>query len=132
MPRHVIVYDQMYIDSLIFCGVSFVCSMMQQQPLMGQGPLTFEALRSQSHTPHSVGLLWTTDWPSQRPLLGNTQHSQERDMQALNGIRTRNPSKREAVDPRLRPRGHRNRLSCIVYSNVQHNTGKFSEVSWFL
>jgi hypothetical protein len=47
--------------------------------------------------------------PSQKPLLGNTQHSQETDIHASGGIRTRYSSYRAAVDPRLRPRGHRNR-----------------------
>ena len=41
----------------------------------------------------------------QRPLPDNTQHSQQTDIPAPGGIRTRNPSKRAAVDPRLRPRG---------------------------
>jgi hypothetical protein len=30
-------------------------------PLMGQGPLVFEALRSHSDTSHSAGRLWTSD-----------------------------------------------------------------------
>jgi len=34
---------------------------MAQQPLVGQGILIVEALRSHSHTHHSVGLLWTSD-----------------------------------------------------------------------
>ena len=40
----------------------------------------------------------------------NTQHSQETDIHALGGIRTRNPSKRAAADPHLRQRGHWGRL----------------------
>jgi hypothetical protein len=36
---------------------------MAQQPLVGQGLLIIEALRSHSDTPHSVGLLWTSDQP---------------------------------------------------------------------
>jgi hypothetical protein len=36
----------------------------------------------------------------------NTQHSQETDIHAPGGIRTLNPSKRAAADPRVRPRGH--------------------------
>ena len=44
--------------------------------------------------------------PSQRPVPDNTQHSQETDVYAPDGIRTRNPSKLAAADPRLRPRGH--------------------------
>jgi hypothetical protein len=36
----------------------------------------------------------------------NTQHSQQRDTHAPDGIRTRNPSEQAAVDPRLRPLCH--------------------------
>jgi hypothetical protein len=32
-----------------------------QEPLVGQGLLIIEASPSHSHTPHSVGLLWTSD-----------------------------------------------------------------------
>ena len=34
------------------------------------------------------------------------QHSQGTEIHTPGGIRTRNPSKRAAADPRLRPRGH--------------------------
>ena len=43
---------------------------------------------------------------SQRPLLDNTQQSQQTDIHAHGVIQTRNPSKPPAADPRLRPRGH--------------------------
>ena len=33
------------------------------QPLVGEGLLIIEASRSHSDTPHSVGLLWTSDQP---------------------------------------------------------------------
>jgi len=36
---------------------------MAEQPVVGQGFLIIEALRSHSDTPHSVGLLWTSDQP---------------------------------------------------------------------
>jgi len=36
---------------------------MTQQPLLGQGLLIIEASRSYSDTPHSVGLLWTSERP---------------------------------------------------------------------
>ena len=36
---------------------------MAQQPLVGQGVLIIEASCSHSDTPHSVGLLWTSDQP---------------------------------------------------------------------
>ena len=45
--------------------------------------------------------------PTQRPLPDNTQHST--DIHFPGGIRTHNLSRRAAVDPRLRPRGHWNR-----------------------
>ena len=48
--------------------------------------------------------------PSQRTLPDNTQHLQETDIPSTGGIRTRNPSKRKVADPRLKPRGRRDRL----------------------
>jgi hypothetical protein len=48
--------------------------------------------------------------PWQRPLPDNTQHSQLTDINTPGGIRTRNPSKRSAADPRFRPPGPWNRL----------------------
>jgi hypothetical protein len=36
---------------------------MAQQPPLGQGVLIVKASRSHSDTPHSVGLLWTSDQP---------------------------------------------------------------------
>jgi len=36
---------------------------MAQQPLVGQGLFIIKAARSQSDTPPSVGLLWTSDQP---------------------------------------------------------------------
>jgi hypothetical protein len=44
-----------------------------------------------------------------RPLPHNTQHSQETDIHTPGGIRNRNLSKDATADPRLRPRGHRDR-----------------------
>ena len=46
---------------------------------------------------------------SQRPLPGNTQHSQQKDIYSASRIRTCNPSRQTAADARLRPRGHRDR-----------------------
>jgi hypothetical protein len=47
------------------------------------------------------------------------KHSQETNIHAPGGIRIRSPSKQAAADPRLRPRGHRDRHSrylCIFIS----------------
>ena len=84
-------------------GIFFL---MAQQPLVGQGLLIIEASRSYSDTPHSVGLLWTSDQPdAQTSSLPDTQHLQETGVHAPGGIRTSNPSKRAAADPHLRRRG---------------------------
>jgi hypothetical protein len=70
-----------------------------QQPLVGQGFLIIEASRSHSHTPNSVGLLWTSDQPDAET--STSQHTTfTTDIHAPGGIRTRNPSKRAAADPK--------------------------------
>jgi len=69
---------------------------------MGLGPLITEVSRSHSDTPYWVGPLWAGD----RTALNNTQHLQEKDINALGGIPTRNPSKPAAANARLRPRGY--------------------------
>jgi len=48
--------------------------------------------------------------PSQRPLTDNTQHTQETDIHASGGIRTRVPSKQEVADPPVITHCHRDRL----------------------
>ena len=71
-------------------------------PLVDQDLFT-EASRSHSDTPHSIGLLWTSDQPDAKTSLSdNTQYSQETDIHAPGRIQTRHPSKRAASDPRLR------------------------------
>ena len=82
--------------------VHIIFFLVKQRSLVGQDLLIIEALRSQSDTLHSVGLLWTNG----RPDAHNTQHSQETEMHAPGRIRTHNPRKRAAADPHLRPRGH--------------------------
>jgi len=80
--------------------------MAQQSPL-GQGPLIIEASPSRLDTPHSVEPLWTSDQPSaQRTEVYLTTHNTHKtDIHAPGGIWTHNPSKRAALDPRLRLRG---------------------------
>ena len=61
---------------------------------------------------------------TQGPLPVNPQHSQKTEIHSSGEIRTQNPSKRAAANPRLRPRGHwyrephiltfRHRASCIL------------------
>ena len=82
-----------------FC---FIC--MAPQPPVGQNLLIIEASRSHSDTPHTlIGLLWTSDQPNAETStwpLTTDRHP------CPGGIRTRNPNRWAAADPRLRPRGH--------------------------
>ena len=75
------------------------------RPPVGQVLLIHEVSRSHSTTHHSrqdsSGRVIS---PSHRPLPDNTQLSQQTDIHTLDGIRTRNPSRRAAPDLRLRPR----------------------------
>ena len=61
-----------------------------------------------------VGRVVAGPWPN------NTQHSHETDVLAPGEIRTHNLRRRATADPRLRPRGHRDRqLSCFFLSAQQ-------------
>ena len=79
---------------------------------------------------HSFGRLIG---PKQKPLPDNAQQPQETDIHAAGEIRTRSPSKREAADSLLRPRGQCDwfiqtrvgadvLVSCHVYSPIAANT----------
>ena len=71
---------------------------MAQQHLFCLG-LLCEVFRSYSDTPHSVGLLWTSDRPVRdTSAWQHTQNSQRQTSKHPGGIRTRNPSKRAAAD----------------------------------
>jgi len=78
---------------------------MTQQPYSGPDSLPIDIMWSHSDTPQSVGLLRTSD-RSDAEISDNTQHSQKTDIHDRGKIRTHNPSKRTAADPRLRTRGH--------------------------
>ena len=73
--------------------------------------LILEVSRSRTTTHHSrEEFSGRVISPSQRPLPDNTQHSTQTDIHDRGGVRTHTPSKRAAVDPRRRPRGHGDRL----------------------
>ena len=86
---------------------------MAQQPLVGQDLLIIEASRSHSDTLRLAGLIWMSDQSEAEPLADNTRHSHQTDIHDPGGIRTRNPSKRTAADPRLRSRGHQDRVEIV-------------------
>ena len=95
-----------------------------QQPLLCQVLLNAEASRSRSDTPHSVGLLCTNDQPNAET--STWQHCKETDIHAPGGIRTRNPSKRGAADPRLRPRVATHISSKCGLRGTDSGTGLFA------
>src|SRR5215510_7069812 len=75
---------------------------------------------------HEVSLLHTTTHHSrydssgreisspQRPLPDNTQHTQQTNIHAADGIRTHDRSRRADVDLRLRPCGHWDRVLLLL------------------
>ena len=88
---------------------------MAEPLLVDQDFFIIEASRSDSDTPHSVGLLWTSDQPDAK-----TTHNTHKG-HTPGGIRTRIPSKRTAAGPELRPRGHCDRqrkIHKILFSSV--------------
>jgi len=78
---------------------------MGLQPAASHSTLIIEASRSDSGTQHSVGILRTSDQPVAE--ISTLQHTTvKKDKHPCpGGIRTPNPSKREAADPRLKMRG---------------------------
>ena len=93
---------------------------MAQQPLLGQGLLIIEDPWSHSDTPHSVGLVWTSDQPkAETSTWRHTTITRDR-LPCPREIRTHNPSKRAAAEPRLRPRGQWDRqfyfLPTVIYT----------------
>jgi len=79
---------------------------MARQPLVGQGLLMIEASRSHSDTPHSVGLLWTSDQPDTETSICTSTHNTHNRVISMPpaGIRTRIPASKRPQTPRLRPR----------------------------
>ena len=65
-------------------------------------------------TPHSIGLLWTSDQPDAQTST-RQQTTLTTDIHAPGGIRTHNPNKQAAADPHLRQRGHRERRISIIF-----------------
>jgi hypothetical protein len=105
-----------YVDNTKFVPSLTVSLQMAPHPPVGQGLLTVEASRSHSDTPHSGNT--PLDEGSARPRTSTWQHTTlTTDIHAPAGIRTRNPNKRAAADPRLRTRSHWDRL--IVYTLVE-------------
>jgi hypothetical protein len=100
---------------------------MARLPPVDQRLLIIEDTLSHSDAPQSVGLLWTSYQPNAENLSDNTQQSQQTDIRDPGGIRTRNPSKPAAADPRLRPQLGPAPLKLHMYSNEVYGTAAINE-----
>jgi len=89
--------------------ISYIKNFMTRQPWWtNSSSLSRLQFHTELDTTHSVGLLWTSNRPvAEISNWQNTTLIWERHPCA-GGIRTRNPSKRAAADPRPRLHGHRN------------------------
>jgi hypothetical protein len=102
---------------------------MSQRPLVGQGLHIIGASQSHSVRYLTLSRTFLDEWSARHSnlYLLNTQHSQETDIHASGGIRTRNPSMQAAEDPRVRPRGRwdpgtLNSQALIIHEWVITNT----------
>ena len=118
-PRPQIVSHSSGYKNNINCRYHQVCSLnlvittwifllfVALRPNAGHGLLILEASISHTTTHLSPDSSAWVIGPSQR--LDNTQYSQETNIHAPGGIRTRNLRKRTAADPRPGPCGYRDR-----------------------
>jgi len=82
-----------------------------------RSPLTGFRCHTQTHHTREDSSLRVIS-PTRSALPDNTKHSQQTDIHASAGIRTRNTSKPAAVAPRLRPRDHWDRHLDIRHSQL--------------
>jgi hypothetical protein len=75
------------------------------KPPVGPGP-HYRGFTITLRQPHLVGLLWTSDKLDAETVPDNGEHSQETNIHATGGIRTRNPSKLAAAELHLIPHCH--------------------------
>jgi hypothetical protein len=69
-----------------------------------------------THRSTILGRIPLDEWSARRRDLHLTTHNTyNRDIHAPGRIQTHNPSKREALDPRLRPRGHWDRTNTYYF-----------------
>ena len=68
------------------------------------------------HTRTPLGKTSLEEWSARRRALYLTTHNTHKRQPCLSGIRTRNPSKRAAADPRLRPLGRWDRRLCYLWT----------------
>jgi hypothetical protein len=133
-----LVHDSEAFYLLFFKNVSWANKVNTPPPLASSGPtaylfwlffspflwryspnraLVFPFLRFLNHT---AGLLWSSDQPvaeaSTYTGLHNIQ-TQETNIHAFSGIRTRDSSNQAVADLRIRPPGHRDQLTAVIWGN---------------
>jgi hypothetical protein len=79
-------------------------------------------LITHNDAPQSVGLFWASNHPVAEQ---HTTQTQQTNIHAPGGILTNDRSRRTAVDLRLRPRGHWDRLPLYIYSLILFYMLKF-------
>ena len=90
------------------------------RPNVGQGLLILKVSRSNTTMHHSrQDSSRRVISSSHKPLLDNTQHSQQTNIHAPGGIRTHDLSRRAVADLRLRLRGHWDRQIDILVLNTK-------------
>jgi hypothetical protein len=102
------------IQTMCLCTL-FLSFPVAQQPNSNLGRLILEV--SRSHTIRHTAVRTPLDEGSarRRDLYVTTPNTHKREnIHAPGGIRTHNPSKRGAADPRLRPRSHWDRLMYTI------------------
>ena len=82
---------------------------MAQHPLVGQDLFSVQASRSYSGRHTTLGRTPLDEWSARRRDVYLTPYNTT-GIHSAGEIRTRNPNKRAAADPRLKPCGHRDRL----------------------
>ena len=100
-----------HFNTFVECD-EFVCLfVLARQPPSGPWPPHSRgSYITHNEAPQSVGLLWMSDQLiAETSTWQCTQHSQQKNVHALGGIRTHDLCRRATADPRLRPRGHWNR-----------------------
>jgi hypothetical protein len=114
---------------------------MARQPLGGLGRLIFRGFTITHFRHATLGRTPLDEGPARRRDLYLTTHNTQKRQTSMppGGIRTQNPSKRAAADPRLRPHGHwdrLNRVPCTVepgYNNIglSDTSSKASQILWY-
>ena len=112
-PKTALIYGFLQVTWTVLCGVYVYFFLpWHNSPYRAKAPLSRIHDHTQTHHTRQDSSGRVTS-PTQRPVPNNTQHSQQTDIHVPGGIQTRNPGKRAAANPRLRPCGHWDQRMCV-------------------